>query len=93
MTVAEVQSKMSSRELDLWGRYRKKYGPLNPVRKYDSGAAVIASQINNVYGGKARPIDFMPYGHEDVDESGDTVVNTDDFINMLKMTGRAEVAR
>lgn len=93
MTVAQVQNTISSRELDLWGRYRKKYGPLNPVRKYDAGAALIASQINNAHGGKARPLDFMPYGRDKVDYDGDTVVDTDQFIEMLKMTGRAEVAR
>lgn len=56
--------KMGYREYDLWCRYIIKFGPLNPVRRYDQGAALVASQINNAHGGKAKPIDFMPYGKE-----------------------------
>lgn len=85
-----MQNTISSAELELWGRYRRKYGPLNPVRKYDAGAAIIAAQINNAHGGRAKPLDFMPYGRE---EEQAQVVDTDQFINLLKMTGRAEVKR
>lgn len=81
MTVAQVQKTMSSRELNLWGSYRKKYGPFNPVRKYDAGAAVIAATINNVYGGKAKPLDFMPYGRDDAEE--DDIVTPDEFMILL----------
>lgn len=59
---------MGYREFDLWCRYRNKYGPLNPVRMYDQGHALTASQINNAHGGKAKPIDFMPYGKEAAEE-------------------------
>lgn len=48
-------------EFRIWLLYRKKYGPLNPIRKYDQSGAIVASQINNAHGGKANPIDFMPY--------------------------------
>lgn len=58
---------MGVREFDLWCMYRNKYGPMNPVRKYDQGGALVASQINRAHGGKARPLDFMPYG-KDKDE-------------------------
>lgn len=52
---------MTERELKLWMAYRSKYGPLNPVRKYDQPAAIVATQINRSHGGKANPIDYMPY--------------------------------
>lgn len=94
MTVAQIQNTISSRELDLWGRYRNKYGPLNPVRKYDSGAALVASMIVNSQGGKTKPNDFMPYGRDtNLDDSGDVIVETDEFIELLKLTGRAKVGR
>ena len=51
-----------------WMAYRLKYGPLNPIRMYDQGPALIASQVNNAHGGKARPIDFIPYGKQDVEK-------------------------
>lgn len=90
--MAEIQSTVSSRELDLWGRYRKKYGPINPVRMYDAGPAIVASLINQAHGGKATPKDFMPYGHE-VDESGDDIVDTERFLAALSATGRVKVGR
>lgn len=88
--MAELQTTMSSRELSLWGRYRRKYGPLNPVRMYDAGPALIASIISQAHGGKARPKDFMPYGRS-AEESDDTFVDTQTFIAALMNTGRARV--
>lgn len=55
---------MGYREYLLWFRYRKKYGPLNPVRMYDRSGAIVATQINNAYGGKARFEDFATFGIE-----------------------------
>ena len=72
----------------MWCAYRNKYGPLNPVRMYDQGAALISSQINNAHGGKAKATDFMPYGKEpepDFDEDG--------LVAALMSTGRARMGR
>lgn len=55
---------MTHREFQTWVAYREKYGPLNPVRKYDAGLAVVASQLSNAFGGHTKPSDFMPYGKE-----------------------------
>lgn len=84
--MSEIQSTMSVRELDLWGKYRKKYGPMDPVRMFDKGFALVASMISQANGGKAKPIDFMPYGRDNPSE--DTFVDPDEFVNLLKMTGR-----
>lgn len=48
----------------MWSAYREKYGPLNPVRMYDQGHAIVAWQINNSHQGKAKPIDFMPWSNK-----------------------------
>ena len=58
-TIGDLQSRMGYREYELWCRYRQKYGPLNPVRMYDRAGAMVATQINNAHGGKAKPQDFM----------------------------------
>lgn len=50
---------------------------MNPVRRYDTGPAIIASMISRVNGGKAKPIDFMAYG-KDFIEAGE-----DEFIAAL----------
>lgn len=68
--------------------YRAKYGPLSPVRMYDQGLALVASQINNAHGGKAKATDFMPYGKDpepDIEEG--------DFIAALMATGKARMGR
>lgn len=90
--MAEIQSTISSRELRLWGLYRKKFGPLNPVRKYDAGAALICSQINRSNGGKATPKDFMPYG-QNVDSEGNDIVDADTFMKLLSAHPKARIVR
>lgn len=47
---------------------------MNPVRRYDAGAAVVASVVNNAHGGKATPFDFMPYGERPPEPEPDDVV-------------------
>lgn len=53
---------MTYKEYLLWTKYIKKHGTLSPVRMYDRGFAIVASQINNAFNGKAKPEDFLPYG-------------------------------
>lgn len=68
---------MTYKEVIMWCKYREKYGSLGPVRRYDQPAAIIASVINNVHGGKAKPVDYMPYmpKPEVIDD-----LNEEDFI-------------
>lgn len=86
----EVTTHLSQRELNIWHLYRKKYGPMNPVRKYDQGHSLVASQINRAHGGQAKPIDFIMYGKE-----AEKQIEVDDnlFIEALINTGRARVVR
>ena len=87
-TIGELQSKMSPLEFETWCLYRSKYGPLNPVRMYDAGSALVAALISNAHGGKAKAIDFMPWGKEPQEP-----VEDDIFISQLMATGRAKVGR
>lgn len=80
---------MTLQEVKIWGAYRYKYGPLNPVRKYDQPSALVAAQVNNAHGGKAKPKDFMPYGKEEEEE---IEVSGDEFANALILKG-AKVGR
>lgn len=75
---------MGYREYELWCRYRQKYGPLNPVRMYDRAGAMVATQINNAHGGKAKPQDFIPFGN-DVNEEQD--FNPDNDVKLLIQSG------
>lgn len=58
-TVGELQNSMTVGEVMLWNRYREKNGSLSPQRMYDRGAAVVASTISRVNGGKSKVEDFM----------------------------------
>lgn len=81
-TVAELQQKITWGEYILWLEYRAKYGPLNPIRMFDQGAAILAAQVNNAIGGKAKPEDFIFYGKTDKDEvTADT--SLDAFVKSL----------
>lgn len=55
---------MDMEEFRTWNAYRKKYGPMTPVRRYDAGPAIVASMVSRLAGGSATPKDFMPYGKE-----------------------------
>lgn len=79
-TVTELQSKMPLSEFRLWLAYRKKYGPMHPVRRFDAGPAIVAAMINNAHGGKAKPKNFMPYGEQRDDE---TLVTGEQFVAQL----------
>lgn len=51
---------MSYAEVLSWVAYRDKHGSLNPMRRGELSAAIIALQVNRANGGKAELIDFMP---------------------------------
>lgn len=80
--VEKLQATMGYREYLLWCAYRNKYGPLNPTRMYDQGAAIVAAQMNNAFGGKAKPVDFMPYDPKHK-VSDDEEVGVEEFLSAL----------
>lgn len=86
-TVGDLQNKMTYMEFDLWCQYRSKYGPLDPVRRFDRGPALVTSMIANVNGGKAVPNDFIPYGKALIEDS------EEEFITQLMATGKARMGR
>lgn len=79
---------MTSREFNLWCSYFTKYGPLNPVRKYDQMGAIVAMTINNAHGGKRNVTDFLPYHKQEED----IIVDEKGFIAALGTT-RVKIGR
>ena len=77
-TIADLQGRLTQPEYLLWWAYREKYGPLNPVRMYDQGAAYIAAQVNRGNGGKATPLDFMPFAPRP--KESDVIETAEQFI-------------
>lgn len=68
---------MSYSEYVIWTKYRKKYGPINPVRMYDQGSAIVSSVIAQVNGNNDKKIeDFIFYGKEE------TELSVTDFIRV-----------
>lgn len=63
MTVREMMSRMSSRELTEWMAYERVCGPIGPSRS-DVHAGIVASTVANAMKGKRgkrfEPKDFIP---------------------------------
>lgn len=51
---------MSVAEFGRWVKYRNKFGAMDDRRVYDQPAALVASVVAQIHGGKAKPEDFMP---------------------------------
>lgn len=60
-TVGELRKRMSHVEFKSWLAYRAKWGPLDPVRRYDRPAALVAHLIAATNGGKGKMQDMMPW--------------------------------
>ncbi|MDD0974980.1 phage tail assembly protein T [Pseudomonas fontis] len=63
-SIAEAKATLSYAEVLAWVAYRDKHGSLNPVRRQELAAAIIALQVNRGAGGKAELIDFMPHAEQ-----------------------------
>ena len=63
-TVAELKNRMSAAEFWRWLKYRNTYGAMHDGRTVDRPAALIASVLAQVHGGKAQLEDFMPHRKE-----------------------------
>lgn len=79
-TIGELQERMTVAEVGVWVAYRQKHGPMTDARRYDRPAAVLGSILSHAYGGKAKPIDFMPWGKEN---SSDKEPTLDDIITAM----------
>ena len=64
-TVSELKHRMSAAEFSRWINYRNRHGAMDDRRTVDRPAAVVASTIAQVFGGKAQVEDFMPYKPEE----------------------------
>ena len=52
---------MSSAEFVRWIEYRQRNGAMDDRRTHDRPAALVATVVAKVFGGKAQMEDFMPY--------------------------------
>lgn len=87
-TIHEAQQRVTLNEFRTWIKYREKFGPMNPIRRYDVGPATVAALISQAHGGKAKPIDFIHYGKE---PEPDVIVDAAGFIAALG--GRVKYGR
>ena len=85
-TIAELQATITPSEINVWLAYRRKFGPMNPVRQFDRPAALMATMMARTMGGSktAKIHDFMPYGHH-VKEEEDEFVDADTFLAALSV--------
>lgn len=62
MTVRELLSRISSRELTEWMAYERITGPLDPRLRADISAGIVAATVANSSGSKKKlkPADFVP---------------------------------
>ncbi|WP_225318916.1 hypothetical protein [Cellvibrio sp. KY-GH-1] len=82
-TIAEAKENMDVDEFAQWVAYRALRGSLNPGRRMEQSAAVVALQINNGNGGKARLVDFLPHEKQAVEVDDDEELTTDLLMKML----------
>lgn len=62
---------------------------MNPVRMFDRGHALVASQVNNAFGGKAVPDDFCPYGKKKEDD----IIDNMSFVDRLSQHKGVKIGR
>lgn len=80
-TIAEAKRNLSYAEVIEWLAYRRKRGTLNLGRRIEVAAALIATTINRMHGGKAKLSDYTPHEVED-DESVEGSIN--DIMKIFK---------
>lgn len=83
-TIRELQARMSFGEYAQWLAYRKKYGPMNDVRRYDRPAALLAQIGTQACGGRGKMKDFMPFGIEEQEATLDDIIRAFKGVNIVK---------
>ena len=58
-TVAELKHRMSAAEFGRWIKYRNDFGAMDDRRMFDRPAALVATVLSRVHGGKAEMDSFM----------------------------------
>lgn len=65
---------MSLTEVRIWAAYRKKYGPMSDVRRFDRPAALVGSILSHANGGKLKMGDLMPWGKDEKEPSLEDII-------------------
>lgn len=85
MTVAELQNRVTQRELRMWQAYIKKNGPMNDIRRHDRPAALVGSILAKVNGNKLELKDLLPFYKEE-----EKVATIDDIVAMMGGASRGK---
>lgn len=75
---------MSLNEVKVWIAWRKKFGPMNDVRRYDRPAALIGSILSAAHGGKTKMADLMPFGKDERPPTLEEIVSAFGGVNVVK---------
>lgn len=75
---------MGVAEFGVWLAYRKKFGPMNDVRRYDRPAALISFMASRLMGNKPEMDDFMPFGKEEKEA---------DLVDIIKAFGGVKIGK
>lgn len=81
-TIREAKERISYEEYLDWVAYANKRGGFNLGMRIEACSAMIAVQVNNGNGGKAKMADFMPHKDE-------PVASLEDVFSMLKANAKA----
>ena len=86
-TIAEAQRRMTYAEAMQWFKYIEKRGSLNVGLRVEAVIAGLRTQINRALGGKARPIEFMPYWDDPEKDVQAEDAADDDIERIAKLFG------
>lgn len=85
-TIAEAKERISYDEYQDWVEYAKRRGGFNLGMRIEACSAMIAVQVNNGNGGKAKMADFMPHKDE-------PVASLEDMFSMIKVSSKSRKSK
>ncbi len=59
MTVADLEGRLTMREVVHWGKFQEEFGPLTLHERIDAVGAMIASTVAASAGAEVEPSDFL----------------------------------
>lgn len=81
-TIEEAKERLTYDEYLRWVEYRRMRGSFNVGMRIEECSALVAQQVNNSAGGKAKIGDFMPHKDEEF-------AKLTDVFAMLKIKAKA----
>jgi hypothetical protein len=85
-TIEEAKARLSYDEYLRWLQYARKRGGFNLGMRIEEAAAIVAQQVNNGAGGKAKMVDFLMHRDEEL-------ASLTDVFGLLKSKAQASAAQ